>query len=680
MNDDVIEERGRREVRRREVDFETIREGNSRERAGKDERRQERYVNPYDEIVVGGGKGGMEAMGEVEHLERDSRGESRRERGARGNSRGKKEPRAASRGSLQSGRGREDERGQEKEEEVDEDEGGIIEEAPLNEHEKKAIKNTGKTFEQLLEEQLALGGDPGMAPSTSSTIKQKEVAVSEDLSDSLGGKKHTFLKKNSRPVGPLRVKKKGPVDGIEEGQEHEEEEGPTTTNNNNSSINTRKNVMTKKSSNKNMSMTSPPRLDVVNKKKGPKEKDKSLEEGMERASESKVSVKEDESSTRGEIEREMKKLKDEKDKLKVKERKVNEEAKALAKEREDFSRFMKEEGEKLDAAKEEELKKTKKEKKVVERNLKAATVAETRKEREEIEALKEKIRRIEEEAREKDKKNKFAAERQKKQIEELLQRNKELEEAVHRLETTLSNPAQPGLATFKIPNMVTDEKGKSPKKSIANNEEAKSAEKAKGGIKAEKAGKKGKGVSSKKEPDKIFGGVNELEDDEFEKIESEAVEDHWEENSDGSKEITESAKKTKMNINPDEYAYSANVYYQEYLLNKKKSSNITLPIEKQPKVVNKTEENGKLQVTYEDGKKEVVFKNGAKREIYPNGYIIVNYTIGDIKQTLPDNSIIYYYADADTTQITLPDNGLNIYRFSSNQVEFHYEDGSKEIK
>lgn len=71
-------------------------------------------------------------------------------------------------------------------------------------------------------------------------------------------------------------------------------------------------------------------------------------------------------------------------------------------------------------------------------------------------------------------------------------------------------------------------------------------------------------------------------------------------------------------------------------------------------------ENGKVQRTFEDGKKEVVFANNAKREIFPNGYIVVNYTIGDIKQTLPDNSIIYYYADADTTQITLPDNGLNV--------------------
>ena len=108
----------------------------------------------------------------------------------------------------------------------------------------------------------------------------------------------------------------------------------------------------------------------------------------------------------------------------------------------------------------------------------------------------------------------------------------------------------------------------------------------------------------------------------------------------------------RMAINPEEYAYNANLYYQQYQENKNKNV--------QPKLVSQTNENGKMQKVYADGKKEVVFKNGAKREIFPNGYIIVNYRIGDVKQTLPDNSIIYYYSDADTTQITLPDNGLNV--------------------
>lgn len=77
-------------------------------------------------------------------------------------------------------------------------------------------------------------------------------------------------------------------------------------------------------------------------------------------------------------------------------------------------------------------------------------------------------------------------------------------------------------------------------------------------------------------------------------------------------------------------------------------------------MVGQTSENGKVEKKYEDGKVEVVFKNGAVRETFPNGYVIVNYTIGDIKQTLPDSSIIYYYSDQDTTQITLPTEGLNV--------------------
>ena len=89
---------------------------------------------------------------------------------------------------------------------------------------------------------------------------------------------------------------------------------------------------------------------------------------------------------------------------------------------------------------------------------------------------------------------------------------------------------------------------------------------------------------------------------------------------------------------------------------------------------------GKITRTYSSGKKEVLFNNGAKREIFPDKYTIVHFVNHDVKQTLPDGSVIYYYAEAQTTQITLENNGLNIYRFSNNQVEFHYEDMSKEIK
>lgn len=62
-----------------------------------------------------------------------------------------------------------------------------------------------------------------------------------------------------------------------------------------------------------------------------------------------------------------------------------------------------------------------------------------------------------------------------------------------------------------------------------------------------------------------------------------------------------------------------------------------------------------------------------KRESFPDGYTIVHFTNNDIKQTLPNGTIIYFFADANTTQTTLP-NGPNVYfiaiipRFTDSQT------------
>lgn len=53
---------------------------------------------------------------------------------------------------------------------------------------------------------------------------------------------------------------------------------------------------------------------------------------------------------------------------------------------------------------------------------------------------------------------------------------------------------------------------------------------------------------------------------------------------------------------------------------------------------------------------------------------------GDIKQTLPDKSIIYFFKNDGVTEISLPKTNMKIYKFSNDQVEFHYGDGLIEIK
>lgn len=58
----------------------------------------------------------------------------------------------------------------------------------------------------------------------------------------------------------------------------------------------------------------------------------------------------------------------------------------------------------------------------------------------------------------------------------------------------------------------------------------------------------------------------------------------------------------------------------------------------------------------------------------------VHFVNKDIKQTLPDGTVIYFYSEHETTQITLPNNNLDIYRFPNAQVEFHFKNGNKQIK
>ncbi|XP_013399795.1 centromere protein J-like isoform X2 [Lingula anatina] len=89
--------------------------------------------------------------------------------------------------------------------------------------------------------------------------------------------------------------------------------------------------------------------------------------------------------------------------------------------------------------------------------------------------------------------------------------------------------------------------------------------------------------------------------------------------------------------------------------------------------------DGKLERIYSNGAREILFANGTRKEISAEGqYIIVSFFNGDVKQILPDQRVVYYYADAQTTHTTYPD-GLEILQFPNNQMEKHYPDGTREI-
>jgi centromere protein J len=271
------------------------------------------------------------------------------------------------------------------------------------------------------------------------------------------------------------------------------------------------------------------------------------------------------------LDKEIKRLKTDREAIKAKERRLEDDRKKLAKEREEFEAYLKVEKGKLEEFKEEELKKMKKEKKIAERNQKAVMNMPNRKEREEIDALKDKLNKTSDEFSSKEKKFKLTIERQKKQIEELLKRNKELEEEIHLHEQ------------MRLKGGV-EEKGKAPVKIV--NKKAPQEENYASGT---QIGKK-KGEDSTKEISKVdhklkTKGSNLIEEKDdlldFQKAEDEAIEEmHPSDHSDYRDEeervkkpdlIDDEANKFQMQINPDEYAYSANKYYQEYIQAKNKS-------------------------------------------------------------------------------------------------------------
>ncbi|XP_031218423.1 centromere protein J [Mastomys coucha] len=105
---------------------------------------------------------------------------------------------------------------------------------------------------------------------------------------------------------------------------------------------------------------------------------------------------------------------------------------------------------------------------------------------------------------------------------------------------------------------------------------------------------------------------------------------------------------------------------------------------------NKEEKEEEIQgeISHPDGKVEKVYKNGCRVVLFPNGTrkevsadgksITVTFFNGDVKQVMPDERVVYYYAAAQTTHTTYPE-GLEVLHFSSGQIEKHFPDGRKEI-
>ncbi|KAM6179659.1 centrosomal P4.1-associated protein [Erethizon dorsatum] len=89
--------------------------------------------------------------------------------------------------------------------------------------------------------------------------------------------------------------------------------------------------------------------------------------------------------------------------------------------------------------------------------------------------------------------------------------------------------------------------------------------------------------------------------------------------------------------------------------------------------------DGKVEKVYKSGYRVILFPNGTQKEVSADGKsVTVTFFNGDVKQVTPDDRVIYYYAAAQTTHTTYPE-GLEVLHFSSGQIEKHFPDGRKEI-
>ncbi|XP_047413906.1 centromere protein J-like [Sciurus carolinensis] len=87
---------------------------------------------------------------------------------------------------------------------------------------------------------------------------------------------------------------------------------------------------------------------------------------------------------------------------------------------------------------------------------------------------------------------------------------------------------------------------------------------------------------------------------------------------------------------------------------------------------------GKVEQTLSDGRKIISFPNGTRKEISADGKTtVIRFFNGDVKRVKPDQTVVYYYAEARTTHTTYP-GGIEVVQFPNKQTEKFHPDGSKE--
>ena len=291
-----------------------------------------------------------------------------------------------------------------------------------------------------------------------------------------------------------------------------------------------------------------------------------------------------------------------------------------------------------------------------------------RKEREEIDTLSKQLKKLEEELKIKDQRNKLTIERLKKQIAESKEKNEELIEERNNIYVAVKGTSYDGqINTYESPDYTTEnqnnvQNSKGSKGNLNFYEPMQDYTEEKHEVDLNNISHSpqfGVRKSNGREDYEEAKYYNENKSSENEEPQDE---DHSESNPENDQ-----AENDEDELNTSDYEMK---FLDKYHNDDDENKRI---------IQENISSDGKIVRWYANQKKEIIFRKGVRKEIFPDGYTIVYFKNQDIKQTYPDGKIVYYFWEARTTQTT-ETNGINIFKFDSNQIEKHFPDGTKEIR
>ena len=417
-----------------------------------------------------------------------------------------------------------------------------------------------------------------------------------------------------------------------------------------------------------------------------------------------------------EVKQRLKELSEEIDKLKKDRKRVEKQKmeydklfKKLQGDVTEFETYKEKEMANISELREKEQKKIAQEKRVLDRQNKAVQNMPNKKEKEEIESLKKETAKLHEDMKAKEGRNKVLIDKTKRQLDESLGKNKELEKLVNELkeqiiqlrsETSVvpdakksnkenSKPKPEKIERIEKPESPSPEsekkiqKAKVPKKAaskkivespkevpttsdpIAENDER--SEQSEDDVGNEYDHSERKSIAADRNNNENDDNNNDNENDNVsERLHEAAVERAAASAEDDLKE-----KLREVSVPAEKGAENESEKYDMVFLQKYHAKNVKL-------VSQRVYNDGKISRQYENGKTELTFSNGVRKETFTDNYAVIYFNNQDIKQTYPDGKVVYYFAEAKTTQTTFSD-GLQVFKFASVQIEKHYPDGTKEI-